>query len=388
MKILIDTTSLTKGGGQKVGWNFVNQILNHSQNGIEFSFFCAKGSIIHEYLQKNNAEDVYVSPNNTLKRIFWQIFRAPSILKKIKPDVIYSVFGSSIYPKKYCQVCGEAASNLFFPEIDFWCELSCWKKVLKRWKDQYRIFMLNRANGVIFENECMLERCANLYPEVFKRSCFIKPAINKSESIAASDSLSARSCKHIPSVLMLCSWQPNKNYTIMPAVIKILKGSNYPVRFMFSVSQKDQNPEASKFNNLLKGYSVEDSVDFLGTVTPDKIPETYARADAVLLLSKLESFSNNIIEAWTFQRPLIVSDMEWSHSIIEDAGVYVNRDNANQIAEAIRTVCSNSQLRKKLIDNGTRVLQSYPDISEHVQEIVAFLKKTANVFKNNQMISK
>ena len=380
MKILIDTTSLTKGGGQKVGWNFVSCILEHPQPGMEFAFFCANGSIIHESLREKGVKDVYVSPDHTIKRIFWQIVQAPRILSRIKPDVIYCIFGSCIYPRKYCQVCGEAASNLFFPEIDFWCELPRWKKVLKKGKDRYRISMLKRADGIIFENESMLKRCADLYPDVFRRSCFIKPAIRKSEDSATGSSGGSKTAG-TPSVLMLCSWQPNKNYAVMPAVIRKLKDSGFPIRFRFSVSPDAANSEAVRFQKLLSRYSAEDSVDYLGTVPPDKIPETYAGSDAVLLLSKLESFSNSIIEAWRYQIPLIVRDMEWSRSIVKDAGYYVDRDDPDQIAHAIRIVCSDEAVRKKIIENGTKELETYPDIPLHVQSVLSFLQRIRNDLK-------
>jgi len=348
--------------------------MEHPIEEHNFSFFCAKGSKIHDCLIQNNVSNIYTSPPSALKRILWQKVIAPRELKKLKPDVIYQIFGYSAYPKKYCQVCGEADSNLFFPEVDFWCELPKWKKIFKKWKDLYRIQMLKRADGVVFENQAMLNRCSKLFPKVFQRSCFIKPSINKVFSGSMHDTNEqSNSLNSAPSVLMLCSWQPNKNYSIMPAVIKILKDRNYPIHFRFSVSADDTCEEAIKFRKQLKDCSVEEYVDFLGPVSPEKIAAAYSKSDAILLLSKLESFSNNIIEAWTYRRPIIVSDMEWSHAIIGEAGYYVNRDNPEDIADAIQKVCSDNKTRSTLVHCGIDQLKTYPDISQHVHAVISFL---------------
>ena len=159
----------------------------------------------------------------------------------------------------------------------------------------------------------------------------------------------------------------------MPAVIKILKDRNYPIRFRFSVSSDSTNKEALKFYKQVRKYSVDDCIEYLGAVPPEKIPETYAASDAILLLSKLESFSNNIIEAWTYRRPIIVSDMEWSRAIIGEAGYYVNRNSPEDIADAIQKVCSNNELKSQLVNSGTRTLKTYPDISQHVQDVISVL---------------
>ena len=372
MNILIDTTSLTQGGGQKVAWNFINELLDHPRENHSFSFFCARGTAIHDALLDRGAENVCAAPASTGGRILWQLTEAPRLLRRIRPDVIYLMFGACLYPRRYCQVCGEADSNLFFPEVDFWSEYSGLKKKWKCLKDYYRVFMLKRADGIIFENQAMLERCKKLYPELKDRICFIKPSISKRDE---KQNPPQTENKNFFSLLMLCSWQPNKNYAVMPAVLRILKDRNIPVKLSFSVGWEDQNAEAKKFHALLKKYDVEDLVEFLGTVPPHAIPETYEKTDAVLLLSKLESFSNNIIEAWKFGRPIIVSDMEWSRSIIGDAGCFVNRDDPADIADAVEKIASDKVYRDSLIRQGTEMLQCYPDISQHVDMVMDFLKK-------------
>ena len=373
MKIIIDTTSLTKGGGQKVGWNFVNQVIHHPIPDPEFHFFCAAGSSISKVLIENNISQVSISPCGTLKRVFWQVFIAPRILRKISPDVIYLVFGAPLYPASYCQVTGEARSNLFFPEIDFWEGLPPWTKFLKKCKDRLRISMMKRADGIIFENESMYRRGLELFHLAPEKVIHIPPSIAKADRSVSADTRSAKK-SGVCSILMLCSWQKNKNYMIMPQVLRILEDRKIPSSLLFSVSSSDRSAPALAFRDLAQKLDVLKNIDFIGTVPPEQLPETYEKCDVVMLLSKLESFSNNIIEAWKFSRPLIISDMEWSHALTGDAACFVDRNDAVKIADAIIKASTDDEFRNILIRNGKEKLNHFPDISEHVDMVIDFLK--------------
>jgi len=370
MKILIDTSCLTTGGGQKVGWNFVQNILQYPRKEYEFYFFCAKNSTIHQLLLQYGNHNLIVIPAELPKRILWQIFIAPELLRTISPDIIYHIFGYPVYSKSYCQVIGEACSNLFYPEIDFWNGISSIKKLIKKVKDQLRIFMLKRADGVIFENESMLKRGISLFELNPARVRYIKPSISK-----GTDKLTCIKKRKTFSVLMLCSWQHNKNYMIIPDVLKILKEEKIDVQLNFSVSADEPCSEAVHFREKVEKMGVLEQINFLGVVQPEKLSEVYSENDVVLLLSKLESFSNNIIEAWDFGVPLLISDMEWSHALAKQAAYYVDRDDPEKIAKAIKKLLFNNELRNHLIHEGKKCLSLFPDISEHVNLVIAFLSE-------------
>lgn len=105
-----------------------------------------------------------------------------------------------------------------------------------------------------------------------------------------------------------------------------------------------------------------------------KLPELYNETKFVLLLSKLESFSNNIIEAWRFKRVLVITDSEWSRSICNEAAFYVNRDSPKDIAEAIFKLSKDNELQRSIISNGLSEIEKYPTIAERMQIELAFLK--------------
>ena len=374
MKIVINTSCLTSGGGQKVAWNFVNHLQTHPSDQYEFFYFCAENSAVHQLLTERKASKVWAVPGqNALSRIRWELLHSRKILARIQPDVIYSIFGYPFFPRKYCSVIGEADSNLFFPEVRFWTDFSGMPLLKRKMIDQFRKFMMRHADGIIFENSAMEKRCHALFHISRDRTCFIKPSIHK--STAGTAAMTSSQSSDI-ALLLLCGWQPNKNIMIMPRVLKELLRRGLNPRLFFTVKENETGKIASGFYREVEVNQVKDNLVYSGHVPPDKLPELYEKADQVLLLSRLESFSNNIIEAWKFSRPLIVSDLEWSHAIIGDAAAcYVDRDSVRSIADGIQKVHESRELRNTLVENGLKQLSSYPDIGEHVRQVLRFLEK-------------
>ena len=57
MKILINLSTLKKGGGQNVALNFLFSLKNLASTDQDFYFFVAKDSAAHKYLLDKNESD-------------------------------------------------------------------------------------------------------------------------------------------------------------------------------------------------------------------------------------------------------------------------------------------------------------------------------------------
>lgn len=367
MKVLINLSTLKKGGGQNVALNFLYSIKNLAFNDIQFCFLAAKNSTIHHWLEENKMEYT-VSPSHPIKRIIFELFISQWHIKKMKADIIYSYFGIGLFKKSIPQVSGSADSNLFFPEIDFWQEYSGLKKVKKKIVDSYRIWGLKRANAIIFENEAMEKRSKILYNLPLTKT--IKPSINFSEYF---DHI------HIPTNnkiigLFLCGWQLNKGVMLIPELASEFKKAKINFHFILTAPQDSSEPH-KKFIEQLRYFNVEDLVSITGQIKKSQIPSLYEKVDFVFLLSKLESFSNNIIEAWHFKKILVITDAEWSRAICRDAALYVNRDNPKEIVEKVSSHICNHEKATCLIDKGNVIIEDYPTISDRTKEELFFLRE-------------
>ncbi len=146
---------------------------------------------------------------------------------------------------------------------------------------------------------------------------------------------------------------------------------------------KDNSKEHKKFISLSKHFGVEDMINLIGPVKKKYLDSLYKQIDYVLLMSKLESFSNNIIEAWNFKKPLIVSNEQWSNSICKNAAYYIQRESPGEIANSIDKLRQDKDLQNKLINEGTSQLNDYPSILEKTKSEILFIKKIYNDCKTD-----
>ncbi len=371
MNILVNLSPLKFGGGQNVGLNFITFIESKTQSNEKFYFIVAKNSDIHKFFIQKKFKNYSVAPNNPILRMLSEIFFSPKLIKQQNIDIIYSYFGIGIFPENIPQVTGSADSNLYFPEINFWEGYKGLALLKKKIVDRYRIWGLKRANGIIFENKIMEERCHQIF-KFRSITKFIKPSMNVSEDCKEYKlPLKAQSSSH--KGLFLCGWQLNKNVMLLPLIASEIKKRDIDFHFILTAPQDDSN-EHRQFLELIHQYEVFDYISIVGKIKKDQLASLYSQIDLVFLLSKLESFSNNIIEAWFFKKLLIISDAEWSKAICNDAALYVDRNSHKKIVDAIKYIIDNPAIYEKLILNGTNELKTYPSIEEKTQEEINFLR--------------
>lgn len=375
MNILINLSTLKSGGGQNVAMNFLHSFIKMKIYDDKIFFFVAKNSEPHQYLDKIHYPHFLVVPRNPLRRILFEVFRSNQYLKVNNINIIYSYFGVGAYNKQIPQVSGSADSNLYFPEIDFWSDYRGIPRIKKWVVDKYRIWGVKRSHAVVFENKALEIRAQKLFK--LKKTALIKPSINF-EFENKNYILPANVAERAPIGLFLCGWHPNKNFLIIPKLAAELKRRGVPFHFIIT-APLDNSLMHKKFEELIYKFNVQGTISVVGQVRKVELQSLYNQIDYVFLLSKLESFSNNIIESWFFKKPLIVTDADWSRSICGEAALYVERDSINDIVEKILLIHSDSEFKQSIISNGAAKLKEYPTIEERINQELEFLR---DVYKN------
>ena len=371
MNILINFSTLKAGGGQNVALNFVSCILSRPKMADNTLFFSVvKNSKLHKALENTVYKDrLILCRPNPVRRILDEIFISPIYLKRKKIDIIYSYFGWGLFPGKYPQVIGSADSNLYFPDINFWQNYHGLARFKKYIIDRFRIWGLKRANGIVFETNLLESRFHELF-DFGAVTKTIKPSISGIEKKDKSIDIKAHGKK---CGLFLCGWQLNKNILIIPEVAFELKYRNIDFVFIITTSE-DNSQECQFFLEKVRQLDVLDYVNIIGPVDKTQLYSLYEQIDIVFLLSKLESFSNNIIEAWTFKRLLVVADEPWSRDICKNGAIYVNRNSVIQIADIIESYLSGNKY-DEIVHCGTIVGATYPSIEQRTRQELSFIKE-------------
>jgi glycosyltransferase involved in cell wall biosynthesis len=92
----------------------------------------------------------------------------------------------------------------------------------------------------------------------------------------------------------------------------------------------------------------------LGWIPNEDLVFAYNSAEALVLPSQYEGFGFPALEAMACGTPVIVSDAGSLPEIVGDAALVSETGNPGSLADAMRTICTDSALRMELIAKGKR----------------------------------
>jgi len=382
MNILLNFYPVRAGGGQQVASNFMKIIANNPYNHNWF-IFAGTGSELDILAKSLMPESRILSLEYSYKNRLLKNGAIKEFLKKNKIDIIYS-YGPilNISNNSIPQVLRSVYSNLYFPEIDFWKGNSRFTKLKKKLIDRFRLKQTLKADGLMFENESMLERAISIFNYPKSNVKYIEPSVtlfNEKEILGKYTYLNT--IKDFK-VLYLSSWHLNKNIHILPHVAKVLSVRKFKIKFILSLDGSLPDIQ-EKLVEVIKQLKVQDYFEFVGKVDALHVHQVVKYSDALILLSKLECFSSNVMEAYKFEKPLIISDEEWAKSACKEAALYVDRDDAEMIAHQIQKLAANLGLQKKLINASNIRMKSFNQPEEKVKKQVVFLEDIFNRYEKS-----
>lgn len=161
---------------------------------------------------------------------------------------------------------------------------------------------------------------------------------------------------------------------IIPELLSSFKRKGIHFRIIFT-AELDTSKECLSFLKKISDLNLKNEINIVGSIKKEYISELYSKVDFVFLLSQLESFSNNILEAWYFNKVLVVADELWSRSICKNAALYVARNNPEEIVKSIGFLLENKVLYGILVKNGLEQLSTYPNIDERTELEIDYIKK-------------
>ena len=105
-------------------------------------------------------------------------------------------------------------------------------------------------------------------------------------------------------------------------------------------------------DELIERHDLSNRVIKLGYITDEQRSALYQHAELFVYPSKYEGFGLVILEAMSYGLPVITSNNSSLPEAAGDAAILVDTDSVTQLANAIKQVCLDPVLRKKLISRG------------------------------------
>lgn len=114
--------------------------------------------------------------------------------------------------------------------------------------------------------------------------------------------------------------------------------------------------QKSILEERIKKFSIENSVRFLGKVSPERLVSLYHEADVYVQPSLYEPCGLAIMEAMSFGKPVVATHVGGIPELITNGvgGLLVEPENSLQLATAITTIFSDESLGRRLGGNARK----------------------------------
>jgi len=128
---------------------------------------------------------------------------------------------------------------------------------------------------------------------------------------------------------------------------------------------------------LVKELKLEEDVIFTGFVPDRDLPVIYSGAKLFVFPSLYEGFGYPPLEAMSYGTPVLVSNNSSLSEVVDDAGILVNPNSVDDIAQGILRVVNDKDLRKRLRNKGLNRVKEFP-LKKMIGEILKVYMEVAS----------
>ena len=379
--MIINTSNLYVGGGVQVALSFINE-LKEMDTPHHYHVFLSQA--INRQLDTKSFPDHFYfyliekspAPMKTRKKIVGQL---EELEQKIKPDIVFSVFGPTYWRPKAKHIMGFAVPWVLQQDSVAYHELPLLKRIkMRMWVKYVAHHAKKDATHYIIETEDGKSRMSHVL-DIAKENIAV---VGNSYSAVFDDVayLDTKNSDYIElpkkakkefRLLLISHNHPHKNLKIINQVMPLLKDGS--IRFVLTVddeSYKSLFPDKPK--NILN----------LGPVSQKTCPSLYAQCDAMFLPTLLEVFSASYPEAMKMERPILTSNYSFATDVCQDAALYFDPLDPKNIAEKIKKLVADKALQEKLLEKGKKRVKEFETARSRAEKYVTLCE---NVVKYNQL---
>ncbi len=124
----------------------------------------------------------------------------------------------------------------------------------------------------------------------------------------------------------------------------------------------------SDYERQARGLGIAEQVVFVGRADSDDLPYYYTIADVVVLPSTTcaEAFGLVLVEAKTFGKPVIGSDLPGVRDVVGQSGLTVKPGDSSDLAQKINAILTNQELADKFSQLALREVREKYNWDKHV----------------------
>lgn len=352
--ILINLVPVKSGGGLQNALSFIDQLPYSSTLADNSVVVCRNNSEIHLACKRNGIRYILIHPS-LIGRLWFELFYGQILILAFQVKVVFTLFGNPPIIS-FCsrKISGFAFSNILCPEVPFWDFAPPLRRLLFHLKDKIRLLGALLSDEIILETEYLALRALRgvfsqkvIHVVEMEPSSLILP--KSSESRPAPKSSCGREQATF-NILYLCGPHPNKRVHLLAPIIaeldNILRSCN--ISPILECSFSPDSKYAAFVARCFDDHSVSGSLRFLGPIPCDNLHIAIGRSSCLINIARLESFSNNWVEAWSFGVPLVSTRADWARESCGEAALYIDPIAPSLAAQVIARLAVDIGLQDRL----------------------------------------
>ncbi len=162
---------------------------------------------------------------------------------------------------------------------------------------------------------------------------------------------------------------PLYNIDIIVSAIAHLKSAGYRVKCMFSYAFGGEYLE--QLRKQIKVLDIEPEIIWLGHLSYEEMAKHYNVADIVVSVPSSDSSPKSVYEAMFCKKPIVVSDLEWSHETLGGCNCLerVPVRDALKLSEVLARLIDSSDQRDELSVNAQFFAHKYFDYKNSMSQM-------------------
>ena len=360
MKILINATNLTKGGGIQVGLSIIRHFLQIEKH----EFIIVTSQAIYKQLttDESNLLNLHVVSNNNQGLCKLHNLNSLSELEKNHfPDVVITIFGPSFWRPRAKHLVGYAIPHYIYEEESpFFNQLKWVPKLKLKVLKKIQLLMFSSNSDFLYSET---EDCSKKISKILGKPCLTIP-----------NTLNQFFLKVIPNkriltskleILCIGANYPHKNFGVLPKVRDALKRYEIDFRIHLTIKREDFNTSFKDKENFINH----------GVVSIAELAKIYQKGSILLFPTLLECFSATYLEASYFGIPILTSNLSFAKSICGDNAQYFNPTDPKEISDKVYALFNDKNLFNELSTKSRQIYENSLSSEERANILLKYCEE-------------
>jgi len=373
--ILLDFSGIKSGGGAQLAVNFLDAIFvrQHGQHASNIVYvLVSDAGPLKGLVKRYKHVRSFAVPTNYFRRVLFEHWVVPKLIRQHEIEVVYTFFGAGLPAVgRASTIVTVAYPILCYPDSPYWVKAPLVPRLKAKFRNWVRKRRLRKADYLLVETEVMRKRLGKILGRDSGAIGVLPPAVTEHVREAKPNPVSKTHRFAIVSGLA-----HHKNLWRLAEIADCLvEAGRQDIVFDVTVQAEDFWSHVGKPSYQSK---IEDIFNFLGPLNPKDIGLAYDQAYGLLILSDLESFSNNYMEAWKAGVVIVSSDRDFSQGICGESALYCEPHDVGSVVRALEMAVDDKRVKERCIKEGRRRLALLPSTAERAESIWSQILAVAN----------